>query len=101
MSKLTSTERRAQLLDIACTIARKVGYLKVTREAIAAKADCSPATVTAYFKTTPQLKRDIMRAAVKLPDLVIIAQGLANKDPHAQKAPDDLKQKAVASLALG
>lgn len=98
MSKLPSTERRAQLLDIALSIAEAKGYQKVTRELIATRAGVSPATVTAYFKTTPQMKRDIMRAAVKREMAAIVAQGLAAQDPHARKAPDRLRQAAAAIL---
>lgn len=97
MSK-PSNDRKSQLLEAALKIATRIGYTKVTREAIAKEAKVSPALVSFYFGTTPKMKRDIMRHAVKQEIVEIIAQGLADKNPHAQKAPDDLKKRAAAHL---
>lgn len=94
----TSTDRKRQLLGIAVEIARSKGYTKVTREAIADKGKVSPALISHYFGTTVQLKRDIMRAAVQQGIVEVVAQGLADRNPYALKAPDDLKQKAAKHL---
>lgn len=92
------TDRKNQLLDAALTIARKRGYTKVTREAIAEAVGCVPATVSNHLGTTPNMKRGIMRAAVAKGVIEVIAQGLADGNPHAKKAPHELKEKAVAHL---
>jgi hypothetical protein len=47
----------------------------------------------------PQLRRDIMRAAIRDSVLEIIAQGLVVKDSRALKAPDDLKKAAIQLLS--
>lgn len=94
----TPTERKRQLLSIAVEIARAKGYTKVTREAIADKGKVSPGLISHYFGTTVQLKRDIMRAAVQQGVIEVVAQGLADRNPYALKAPDDLKKKAAAHL---
>lgn len=98
MSK-PSNDRKSQLLEAALKIAKKIGYTKVTREAIAKDADVSPALVSFYFGSTPNMKRDIMRHAVKQGIVEIIAQGLADKNPYAAKAPPELKKKAAQHLA--
>ena len=46
-----------------------------------------------------QLRRDIMRYAVREGLAEIVAQGLANGDDHAKKAPAELKATAATLLA--
>ena len=65
---------------------------------IAKKAKVSPASVSRYFNTMKQLKRAIMRAAVKQEILPIIAHGLLNKDSQAKKAPTELKERAIKAV---
>lgn len=92
--------RKDQILNIAVDLSKKVGYHNVTRQDIAGGAGVSMGLVTNYFGTMKKLKRTVMRFAVNQGILEIIAQGLANNDPHAKKAPDELKAKAVASIAI-
>lgn len=98
-SRLEPAVRKDQILAAAVELAKLRGYGSVTRDGIAAHAGCSTGLVTKYFSTMTQLKRSIMRVAVKNHILSIIAQGLAAQDPHARKAPEDVKQKALATLA--
>lgn len=79
-------------------MAEKNGYTRVTRDEVAAHAQCSPALVSHYLGTMPDLRRDVMRAAVKRGILPVIAQGLAAKDRHALKASEELKKAALATL---
>lgn len=99
MTRLKPDDRKKQILDAALDLAEKQGYAHVTREAIAAAADCAPALVSNYYGTMVSFRRDIMRAAIRERRLPIVAQGLAANDPHAKKAPDDVKQAALESLA--
>lgn len=99
MTRLKPTDRKEQILAAALTLAETQGYSHVTRDGIAAEAQCAPGLVNAYFGTMINLRRDIMRAAVRERRLVVVAQGLAARDPHARKAPDDLKQAALDSIA--
>jgi len=87
--------RREHILNIAVEMARKVGYHKITRDGIAEGAGVSMGLVTRYLGTMKQLRRTIMRAAITQEIPEIVAQGLANGDNQAKKAPDDLKAKAV------
>ncbi len=55
--------------------------------------------VSKYFGTMKQLKREIIRAAIKQEIPEIIAQGLANGDKRAAKAPQQLKERAIEIFA--
>lgn len=99
-TRLKPTDRKTQILDAALAVAKKQGYAHVTRDAIAAEAGCAPGLVSHYLGTMVDTRRDIMRAAIRQRVLPIIAQGLAANDRHARKAPDDVKQAALASIAI-
>lgn len=91
--------RRDQLLNVALSVAINAGYNNLTRDAIADKAGVSPSLVSTYFGTIKQLKRTVMRAAVKQSIPEIVAQGLVIKDTHAMKAPQELKTRAATLIA--
>lgn len=91
--------RRDQILAAALTLAAANGYKHITREGVAVRAECSPGLVTHYFSTMAQLKRAVMRAAVTQCVVAVVAQGLADRDPHARKAPAALKAQALSSLS--
>ena len=92
--------RKDQILNASIDVALNNGYDKMTRCEIALYAGVSVGLITNYFGTMRQLKRAVMRAAIQREIPEIIAQGLANNDPNAQKASDELKAKAVASIAI-
>lgn len=95
---LEKRERIAQILRAALKLAPRVGYNRLTREQIATEANVAPTLITHYFGTMVGLRRDIMREAVRVECLPVIAQGIALRDRHAQKAPDDVRQRAIATL---
>lgn len=92
------TDRKRELTSAALVLARTVGYDRVTRDALATAHGCSPALVSYYFATMPQLKRAIMSAAIAERDLVVLAQGLAAKDSKALAASPALKGAAIRAL---
>jgi AcrR family transcriptional regulator len=98
MSRQSPADRQASILDASLRMARLHGYQNVTRADIAVAAKCSEALVSSYFGTMVQVRRAVMRAAIKTHDLQILAQGLAARDPHAMRAPEDLRLAAVKSL---
>ena len=87
--------RKCEIMDTALVLARVVGYQQVTREHLAARAACSPALISKYFGTMPNLKRAIMSAALIRRDLVVLAQGLAAGEPKARSAPEELRRAAM------
>jgi hypothetical protein len=90
--------RHDEILAAAVRLACDVGYTHVTRDAIALAAGCSPALVSEMFGTMCATRRVIMRAAVANHVLPVIAQGLALRDPHALRAPAELRVLAAESL---
>jgi AcrR family transcriptional regulator len=97
-AKLEARERTAQILAAALKLAAREGYARITREAIAGAAGVSPGLVTHHMGTMEQLRRDLMREALRAECLPVIAQGLVARDRHALKAPRELQQKALAAL---
>lgn len=91
--------RKDHILNVAVRMAMDHGYTKITRANVAEGAGVSVGLVTRYFGTMCQLKTAIMRRAVKKGLVTIIAQGLANGDDHAKKAPQELRSEAATLLA--
>lgn len=90
--------RKDRILQAALAVATSLGIDKMTRAEISEQAGVSTGLITRSFGTMIALKRDVMRAAVKMELLPVIAQGLASGDRHACKAPEELKQRAANSL---
>ena len=91
-------QRREAIITAALAVATREGYMRMTREQIAAEADCSPGLVSSYLGTMPAMRRAVMRAAVSRKVLAVVAQGLAMRDEHALKAPEGLRAAAVRGL---
>lgn len=98
-SRVPAGLRKEHILAVAVEQAKTTGYTKITRDGIAEAAGVSFGLVTKYFGTMHALKRDVMRAAIKQGIPEIVAQGLANGDDRARKAPEALKQEAAQVLA--
>lgn len=97
MKKLDPKTRRAEIMRGALSACALIGYSRVTRDQIAAHAGCSPTLLTYHIGTMPNIRRAIMRAAVREECLSVIAQGLALRDPQAMKAPEELRKRALAA----
>lgn len=98
--RLLPNDRKQQILDAALLVAQSPGgWARLTRGAVANEAECAQGLISNYFGTMIAFRRAIMRAAISAENLSVIAQGLAAGDACAKKAPDELKQKALNSLA--
>ena len=98
--RLHPDDRKQQILNAAIKVAgRPGGWGKLTRDAVAREAGCAEGLVSKYFGTMIAFRRAIMRAAIRDWNLSVIAQGLAAGDKVAMKAEEDLKRKALATLA--
>lgn len=85
-TRLDPKQRRAHILDTAVQVALDVGWLSMSRDAVAERARCSPALVSKYLGTMPNLRRAVMRAAVSAGHASIVREGVAAKDPTALRA---------------
>ena len=98
--RLQPEDRKRQILTAAIRVAaRPGGWAKLTRDAVAKEADCAEGLPSKYFGTMISFRRAIMREAIRLGDLSVIAQGLAAGDKCAQKVDESLKRIALATLA--
>lgn len=98
MARLLPKDRKEQILIAAIEVAQESNYMRITRDQVANKANCAPALISNYFGTMPNFRRDLMRFAVRNEVLEIIAQGLVLGDAQAKKAPQELRDKALANV---
>lgn len=96
--RLAPKDRTEQLLDVALRLAARHGLATVTRNQIAEDANVSPALVSARLGTMDDMRRSVMRRAVKTETLPVIAAGLLAKDKYALRASEELRQRAIASI---
>lgn len=96
--RLPPTERSAQLLDVALALAERHGLANIRRDQIAEAAGVSQGLVTERLGTMIEMRRAVMRAAVKRECLAVIAEGLATRDKYARRASPELRQRAAASV---
>ena len=90
--------RRMQLVLVATELAAAVGYLNITREAVAEKANVGAALISSYF-TMPELKVAVVRHSVEKENLPVLAQAIINNSPHARGLSERLKIRALKSFA--
>ena len=96
--KFEARQRVAQILAAALELAPKVGYQKLTRDAVAERLGVSSSLIPAHMGTMAEFRRALMREAVRVECLPVIAQGLAARDRQALKAPPELRARAINSL---
>jgi AcrR family transcriptional regulator len=96
--KLEARERLAQILAAALKLSARMGYTRITRADIAKAAGVADALVTYHLGTMPDLRRAVMREAVRTECLSVIAQGLTARDKHAAKAAPELQRKALQAV---
>lgn len=97
--KRTREQRRTEILRESLKLAERVGYNRVTRVAIAEKLGYASSSLVAnHMGSAADLKRDIMREALRMENLKIIAQGLALRDRVLKDISDDLRTRALATL---
>jgi AcrR family transcriptional regulator len=90
--------RKDEILDAALAMAAECGYTNLTRDAVALRVGVASTTVQYHFQTMGQFRVEVMRAAVKQRCLVVVAQGMAARDPQALKADEDLRIAAAGSM---
>lgn len=100
MSRFKPEVRKDAILEAAVALALAEGLSSVRLIPVAERAGVTNGLVSHYFGTVKQLHRAVIRHAIHNETLPIIAQALASGDSEARKAPDELKQRALASLMV-
>ena len=97
-TRMKPEARKEDILRAALALAIQHGYTELSRERIADAAGVTGPAIQYHFATMPQFRRDLMRYAVRERCAIVVAQGLALRDPQAQKADDELRHAARRSL---
>lgn len=87
-----------KILMTAMIIAVEKGFRNVTRDAVAAKMEIAAGSVSYHYGTMRKLHAAVVKAAIELENLTIIAQALMEKHPLTAVLADDLKRKALRSI---
>lgn len=89
---------REHILDAAIYVARRSGLRGITRKAVATRAKVANGTVSYHFVTMEKLLDAVMREAVAIAILPLIAEGLTLGHRRARLAPQELKDAAAKLL---
>lgn len=98
-TKQELNQNKTAMIDAALKRAEAVGFANLTRNEVADACGISPALVSGRFGTFTEMKRDILRAAVKKESLGVIAYALAVGHPICKKISPELKARASAHLS--
>lgn len=98
-SHLSADQRTNDILAAALRVAERDGFTSMRRDAIATEAGITGGLVTIRLGSMDQVRRSVMRLAIKERKLRTIAEGLACKDRHALKAPQELRDEVARWLA--
>ncbi len=90
--------RKQEILTAGLKLAASKGYGNVSPGDIAEVVGIARTLVVFYFSTTAQLHRALVGEALRVRNLRVIAQALVAGDSRAKRAPDELKQEAIASI---
>ena len=97
--RVSGPSRRSQMVAAALSLAREHGYDRVTSPMVADAVGLSKASVMHRFGTMDEMRRAVMREAVKTGDALVVAQGLAARDDIAVNAPENVRAAALEHLA--
>lgn len=89
--KPATKQRAAELLAGAVGLAEKQGWHSLTHESIAAAAEVSPSLVKVRLGTIVDVRRAVMREAVKQRLPRVVAEGLCARDRTARRADAALR----------
>lgn len=82
---MSKQSTKSILLDTAMEIANEVGYRAVTRDEIAKRAKVAQGTVNNHLGTISQIRKLIVRRAVKEGITKIIAEACVYTEPYVMR----------------
>lgn len=91
-------KKREVLLSKVYDLAQEQGFDALTRDAIAEHCNCAIGTINYHFHTMAKLRNAVMRKAVEMENLEIMACGIAQRNKVVLAAPVELKKKAAELL---
>lgn len=91
--------RQELVLEHALALAETEGYQWIKRADIAELAGVSVGSVSSAFGSLVELKREVLREAIRRENLSVLAQGLVDRHEIALGAPAALRKKAGLFIA--
>lgn len=87
-----------KILNTAMQLANLTGFLNVTRDGIADRAEIATGSVSYHYKDMKKLRAAMVARAIETENLKILGQALAARHPLALKAPEALRVRAARQM---
>lgn len=97
-TRMKTEARKEDILAAALLLAERQGYTAITRNDIAKAAGIKGPTLHYHFGTMAQLRRDLMRYAIRQDSVKVVAQGIVANDPQAMKLDEETRRRAMAAF---
>lgn len=97
-SEITST--RDSFVEAGLRYAERDNYRRVPIRKICADHGKSHTLIFHYFGTAVGFQNAVMSLAVERSCVAVVAQGLADRNPIATAAPDELRRAALDALMM-
>lgn len=97
--RLKKEIRQGHILQVMAHLAHEGSYKQITQGEIARGANISRGSITYHFYDMDNLRRELMKFAIRTGDLKVLGQGIALGDPIALAAPESAKANALALLS--
>lgn len=90
-------ELKTKILQVATSIAERLGIAATSRNAIADKAECAMSAVSYHMGDVKHIHRAIVQAAIDNKNLRVLGHAIAERHPLTvgDKLPKDLHRDAL------
>jgi AcrR family transcriptional regulator len=89
---------KAMILGAAVTLARKVGYRKLTREDVAREAETAAGSVNYYFGSTEGLRTAVVEYAIEHEIVTIVAEAIVAKHTATDKITPTKRRSILSQV---
>lgn len=89
------SKHKQEIVRAALKLAQSMPYTDIRRTHLVDETGFSAGTVSAAVGTMKQLERSLLRLAIQVEDVGVLALGLARKHPAALAAPAPLRDRAA------
>lgn len=97
MRRNNPDDRRAEILEVAYSLAQAVGYHNITHQRVAVLCDVSRALVNVYYPIE-QLKDMVVGLAVERENVAILARAFVDRHPLTRNLSNAVQSKIIKFL---
>lgn len=90
--------RKGEIIEAGLKLAEEIGVMNINRTNVGKRADVAAPTISYHFGTADQMRRAVMRHALKVKNLKVLADVIVAKDAFAEKIPSAVKAEALGHL---